>query len=137
MTKQKFKTLALSALLATAFTLPALAEENGAGGETARDRKAQEHYMKADTNKDGFLTKDEMLAQHKIRLDEMFAKSDTDKDGKLSKDELKKGREAMRAKMKERMKERQEKRGERMEHLKERLGEHGIDTPVEESGPKE
>ncbi len=134
MTHQKFKTLALSALIAATFTLPAMAEE---GSETPRDRKAQEHYMKADANKDGFLTKDEMLAQHKIRLDEMFAKSDTDKDGKLSKDELKKGREAMRAKMKERMKERQEKRGERMEHLKERLDEKSGETSVEGSPSKE
>ncbi len=115
MTKQQYRLLALTALMSATFALPVLAEEGGPDRQGERDQKRQEHYMKADTNKDGFLTKDEMLAQHKKRLDEMFEKSDLNKDGKLSKDEMQKGREAMRAKMKNRMKEWKDKRGNQME----------------------
>ncbi len=61
-------------------------------------------FKEADANKDGFLTKDEMLDAHKKRIDKMFENTDTDKDGKLSTGELEKGREAMRAKFKDRFK---------------------------------
>ena len=64
------------------------------------------HFAEADTNKDGYLTKDEMLAQHKARLDKMFAEADTNKDGKLSKDEM----EAARGKFRERMREHMQER---------------------------
>jgi hypothetical protein len=52
-----------------------------------------------------------MEAHHRKKLDAMFEKADGDKDGKLSQEELRKGREEWRAKMKERfdrMKERRE-----------------------------
>lgn len=60
-------------------------------------------FAKADADKDGFITKEEMTARQQARLDEMFATVDTDKDGKLSKDEMEKGRELMRAKWKAKM----------------------------------
>lgn len=72
------------------------------------DRLRNERFEKTDTDHDNFLSKDEMLANQKERLDEMFEKTDTNKDGKLSPEELKKGREEMRAKYKEKMKERRE-----------------------------
>lgn len=59
-------------------------------------------FKDADTDKDGFITKDEMTAKQTARLNELFATVDTDHDGKLSADELEKGRELMRAKMKAR-----------------------------------
>lgn len=61
------------------------------------------HFFKdADTDKDGFITKDEMTAKQTARLNELFATVETDHDGKLSAAELEKGRELMRAKMKAR-----------------------------------
>jgi hypothetical protein len=60
-------------------------------------------FDETDTNKDGFVTRDEMLVKQQARLDEMFATVDTDKDGKLSRDEMQKGRELMRAKWKARI----------------------------------
>lgn len=54
-------------------------------------------FAKVDTDKDGFVTKDEMLAGQKARLDDFFANADTNHDGKLSRDEMEKGRELMRA----------------------------------------
>lgn len=62
----------------------------------------QRMMQDADTNKDGFLTKDEMLAAHTRRVEQMFADLDTNHDGKLDADELAKGRELMRAKMMQR-----------------------------------
>lgn len=57
-------------------------------------------FQETDTNTDGFITRDEMLAKQQARVDEMFTTIDADKDGKLSKDEMAKGRELMRAKWK-------------------------------------
>lgn len=68
--------------------------EHGMGGPGGMER-----FEKADTNHDGFLTKDEMLNMQKERLDKMFAESDTNHDGKLSKEELDAGFKTMRAKM--------------------------------------
>lgn len=60
-------------------------------------------FAMMDTNKDGFVTRDEMTAHQTKRLEEMFATVDTDKDGRLTKDEMDKGRELMRAKWKAKM----------------------------------
>ena len=65
-------------------------------------------FEAVDTNKDGYLTRDEMEAHHKQKLNKMFEKTDTDKDSKLSKEELKKGREEMREKMRKHFKEKRE-----------------------------
>ncbi len=63
----------------------------------------QRRMMRGDANQDGFLSKDEMAAEHQKRFDEMFSKADADKDGKLSPEEMREGRKAMRAKMQEHM----------------------------------
>ena len=55
--------------------------------------------MMADANKDGVLTRAELLAQ----VDAKFAKADTDRNGQLSEAERKAAHEAMRAEMKTRM----------------------------------
>lgn len=65
-----------------------------------------EMFKRADANGDGFLTKEEMLKAHEIRIDKTFADLDTNKDNKLSQEEMAAGREKMRAKFRERMKER-------------------------------
>lgn len=55
--------------------------------------------MRADVNRDGTITKDELVAGANAHIDELFEVMDTDKDGKLSKEELAKGRELMRERM--------------------------------------
>jgi Ca2+-binding EF-hand superfamily protein len=75
------------------------------------DKKGAKMMERIDTDKDGFLTKDEMLEAHKARLDEMFERDDTNGDGKLSPEELKAAKESF----KDRMKERREKWKERKE----------------------
>lgn len=69
-------------------------------------KRGAEMFAKADTNKDGFLTKEEMLEAHKAKLDEMFEKTDTDKDGKLSPEEMRQGMQQMREKFREKFKDR-------------------------------
>lgn len=128
----KIKTLALASVAIMAFTLsvsPVYAEdtpqppppeagqdagtpppEGAKGGPRAEEmeNRGKERFDKTDTNRDGFLSKEEMEAEHQARLDEMFTKTDADHDGKLSPEELKKGREVMREKFREKFKERRE-----------------------------
>lgn len=73
------------------------------GKKAMAEKHGAEMFEKADTNKDGFLSKDEMLSQQRARLDEMFATTDTNNDGKLSREEMKKGRELMHEKFKAKM----------------------------------
>jgi hypothetical protein len=82
----------------------------GKGGPRAGEfeKRGREMFEKTDTDKDGFLSKAEMEASQKDRMEEMFDKTDTDKDGKLSPEELKKGREAMREKFRSKYKEHRE-----------------------------
>ena len=95
-------------------------EKDGKMGKKGdKDHRGAEMFAKADKNKDGFITKDEMYEAHKARIDEMFAKADTDNDGKLSPEEMKKGHQAMREKFREKMKE-------RMDKMKEMRGEKGM-----------
>jgi hypothetical protein len=69
------------------------------------EKRGKEMFEKTDTDKDGFLSKEEMEAGHRARMEEMFNKTDLDKDGKLSPDELQKGRESMRDKFRQKYKE--------------------------------
>ncbi len=73
-------------------------------GKTAwkKDGKRPDMFTRFDTDKDGFVTRDEMLALQNARLTELFATVDTDKDGKLSRTEMEQGRKLMHAKMKAR-----------------------------------
>lgn len=68
-------------------------------------------FKKADTNSDGFLTREEMRAAQEKKLDKMFEKMDTNKDSKLSQEELEQGHKEMRKKFKEY----REKRGKTIE----------------------
>lgn len=85
--------IALTALALTFTVGTALADNHGEGKGGKGDKGAK--FAKADTNNDGFLTKNEMLQAHTKRIDAKFAKLDTNGDGKLSKDELKKGHKKM------------------------------------------
>ena len=68
-------------------------------------------FEAADTDKDGSLTRDEMLNAHKNRVNEIFDKLDSDKNGSVTKEEMAKGRDEIREKMRERWKGREGKRG--------------------------
>lgn len=91
---------------------PEAGKYDGKHGKFGKDRGAK-MFEEADKNKDGVLTKEEMLEAHKARVDEMFEKFDTDKSGTLTREELDKGREEMRSKMKERFKDRGDKHGDK------------------------
>ncbi len=69
-------------------TTPPAGVHGGPGGGEHGD-----HFKKADTNGDGFVSKDEWRAQG----DKMFAEIDANHDGKISMDEMKAHREAKRA----------------------------------------
>lgn len=75
-------------------------DDNGSPDEKG---DGPQRAMRGDANQDGFLSKDEMAAEHQKRFDDMFSKADADKDGKLSPAEMREGRKAMRAKIQERM----------------------------------
>lgn len=74
---------------------PDLGAQGGSRSEKF-EKRGKEMFEKTDTNKDGFLSIEEMEASHRERMEEMFNKTDLDKDGKLSPEELQKGRESMR-----------------------------------------
>ncbi len=79
-------------------------------------------FKEADTNDDGFLSKDEW----KAKGDKMFSEIDTNNDGKISPDEMKAHHEKRREMMKEHREERHEKMGEmkeKMGEMKEKMGE--------------
>lgn len=117
-------TMALATLILMGTVLPALAEDGPKGERPHGDRGAK-MFEEADVNKDGKLTKNEMLASHEKRVDKMFTELDTDKSGDLTKAELDAGRDKMREKMKERMKERKDGKG----------GEDDGPPPGEDGGP--
>ena len=79
---------------------------DGPGGPDKHSRwhdgKRPDFFAMGDADKDGFVTRDEMLARQNARLDEIFATVDTDKDGKLTRDEMDKGRKLMHEKMRAR-----------------------------------
>lgn len=102
------KFLMSAAAIALLFSAQAFAEEGQSGDHKGPPGggRAVERFQEADSNGDGYLTKEEMLKAHEKRLDKMFERVDADKDNKLSKEELKKGREDMRAKFKDRFKDR-------------------------------
>lgn len=96
-----------TALTAAALMLIGVASaDQHEGGEREKGGK----MAKIDTNGDGFVSKDEMLAAHAERVNKHFAKMDTNNDGKLSKEEMKAGKKDMRKKMKERMKKVKERK---------------------------
>lgn len=64
------------------------------GKQHWKDRKEQ-MFLKADTDKDGALSKQEMHAGITARVDGMFTKMDKDGDGKLTREEMEAGRKAM------------------------------------------
>lgn len=111
---RKMTVLMLAAFLAST---PAMAEESGKdGAKGAKDdtqQQMEERFMKGDKNQDGYLSKEEMWAEHEKRFNEMFEKGDKDNDGRLSREEMRDSHKAMREKFKKRMEERREKMGEK------------------------
>jgi Ca2+-binding EF-hand superfamily protein len=91
---------------------PGEARQSGPeGGRGDWNKQLEERFKKADTNNDGFLTKDEAQKGGMERVANRFDTIDANKDGKVSMDEIRgaisKGREDMKdpKKREERMKE--------------------------------
>lgn len=123
MNRMTYRRLALATLMMGMMgTTAALAED-----APKMDQKPMGMFRDADTDKDGFLTRAELDAAHKKRLDEMFENTDANKDGKLSKEEMKAGREKMRAKWKERR--------EKMKAMREEMGKSKMEDgmPMDDS----
>jgi hypothetical protein len=93
--------LALQGTLAKPHHGPKFGHERHFGDHDKRGPRP-DFFAKADTNADGFVTREEMAARQEAKLDEMFETVDTNKDGQLSREEMEKGRDLMRAKMKAR-----------------------------------
>ncbi len=86
-------------LLAAAVAALILPSEAMAKDDSSRHGRYKDHIMeKVDANKDGKISKDEFLAAHAAKFDEM----DTNKDGFLSEEERKAKREEHRSRMKDR-----------------------------------
>lgn len=91
----------IAPLMATALVFAGSAAFAEDSGKPPGFKPPQERFKEADTNGDGFLTKEEMQASQQKRLDEMFERTDLNKDGKLSKEEMEKAREDMQKRWKE------------------------------------
>lgn len=83
------------------------------GNKDGKNNGARAAHMfdQADINKDGVLTRDEMLAAHKKRVDQIFDKLDADKSGTVTKAEVETGREEIRKMLKEQFKNRRAAKG--------------------------
>ena len=78
------KALIFTTFLAIAAS-SAVAEQPGSPDDGPRTRKMVEYnFVKMDTNGDGFVTKDEVVAY----AQKMFDEADTNHDGKLTQDEM-------------------------------------------------
>ena len=85
-------TLALTFFIA----LPSFSNPNY---EKNNFKKIRKRFEKIDKNRDGLLSKDEMIEAHRVRIDNLYEKFDKDNDDKLSKKELR----AVRKEMKKRI----------------------------------
>ena len=96
--------LAVAALLAG----NAMAGDGPHGAGTSKD--GPHGIMRADTNGDGKVSKDEAAALQDQMQGDWFDKTDANKDGFLTPDEIRQGREARREHMRSEMKARGEER---------------------------
>ena len=96
--------LAVAALLAG----NAMAGDGSHGAGSSKD--GPHGIMRADTNGDGKVSKDEAAALQDKMQGDWFDKTDANKDGFLTQDEIRKGREARREHMRGEMKARGEER---------------------------
>ena len=85
-------TLALTFFIA----LPSFSNPNY---EKNNFKKIRKRFEKIDKNRDGLLSKDEMIEAHRVRIDNLYEKFDKNNDDKLSKKELR----AVRKEMKKRI----------------------------------
>jgi len=88
------KKFLISAAIVSLVSVPAFA--NTADKSDAEIRaKVQEHIKTIDTNADGSISK----AEHDAASDRMFSEADTNKDGQLSLDEMVAKKQSKKAKM--------------------------------------
>ena len=80
---KKFSSLIL--LITFFIALPSYSKETN---EKNNFTKMRNRFEKIDKNRDGLLSKDEMMEAHSNRIDKIFSKFDKNNDKKLSKKEL-------------------------------------------------
>ena len=99
-------------LTTCALTLSALLAGNAMAGDSpdAAPKDGPHGIMRADTNGDGKVSKEEAAALHDKVQGDWFDKTDTNKDGFLTEDEIRQGRDARRDHMRGEMKARMEER---------------------------
>lgn len=110
---------ASTALAANATPMKDDKHHGESGGMGEHHKMMEQHFMKADTDKDGSISK----AEWQARGEAMFKEIDTNADGKLSHDEMRAHHETMKKEWKERREERMERREEikgKIEELKEK-----------------
>jgi len=90
-----------------ALALATLLAGNAIAGEPSHESHG---IMRADTNGDGQVSKEEAAALHDKRQADWFDKTDTNKDGLLSEEEIRAGRDARRDHQRGEMKARMEER---------------------------
>tara|TARA_B100000459_G_C8430142_1_gene137021 strand:- start:222 stop:518 length:297 start_codon:yes stop_codon:yes gene_type:complete len=77
------------ALLITAIiSFIAMPAYSNHGDDGSKLRNARQRFEKIDQDGDGLLSKNELFAAHKDRVEKMFINFDTNDDGKLSRKEL-------------------------------------------------
>ena len=77
------------ALLITAIiSVLAMPAYSNPANQESKFSKARNRFEKIDQDGDGLLSKNELLASHKDRIEKMFIHYDTNDDGKLSRKEL-------------------------------------------------
>lgn len=87
-------TLALTAVALMLVSTTVIAQ----AAEPAQPTVKQTRFEKIDTDKDGFVSADELLASYKTTAEKRMSKSDKDKDGKLSSTEFSKPKKSAVAK---------------------------------------
>lgn len=100
------KKLLLFSAAAFFITAPEAFAEHG--GEHKGGPKGAKMFERMDTDKDGFVTKEEFMAEH----EKHFAETDADADGKLTQDEVSKKMEELRAKWKAEKEARKAEKGD-------------------------
>tara|TARA_Y100001978_G_scaffold194908_1_gene202519 strand:- start:890 stop:1204 length:315 start_codon:yes stop_codon:yes gene_type:complete len=78
--------------MALFFSIPSYSEEIE---NVNKIYKTSKRIEKIDTDDDGLISKKEMMAAHRFRINKMFKTYDENNDGKLSKEELKASRKGM------------------------------------------
>lgn len=121
---KKFLVMALMLTVAQGALADHTKEHKGEGKE--KGPRGGKMFALVDTNNDGVITKDEVIAFHSAEFD----KQDADKDGKVTKEEIKAFHKAKREEFKKNHPEAGKHKGKHERGEKGPKGEKPVDAPV-------